>query len=91
MKRYIALINEIAEEMKRGDEVVWEKRPKEMRWCWKNLNTGRERFLRLTEVSRMQNRDDICFETVMDFILGRKNALEAQLMIEKLPKLKAFL
>ena len=88
---YIKLINELAEEMKNGDEIVWDKRPKEMCWAWINKTTGKERFLRLVDVRRSGDRNDIRFETILDFIYGKKNALEASAYIEKLPKLKAFL
>jgi len=89
--KYITLINEIAEEMKNGDEIIWEQRQIEMRWCWKNTRTGQERFIRVVDVRSSGDRDDIRFQTCIDFIQGRKNAFEARRMIEKLPKLKAFL
>lgn len=93
LEEFVGLINLLAEEMENGDEIIWEDRVKEARWRWINTRTMQERFVFSNQVKWMPRWDkrDIRFETVMDFIQGRKNALEAQAFIQKLPKLKAFL
>lgn len=84
------VIEKVATDLYNGDEVTYERRDKELRWCWTNQRTKKEYFIMLSQVKRLGS-GNMYLTPVMAFIRNEMNAIEAANYINKVPKLKAFL
>ena len=87
--KIIATINRLAEEMKNGDEIIYEPTGSTLWSSWRNIRTNERHIIRLIDIKKLAKI--MYIPAILSFVKNEINAVEAQNYINKIPKLKAFL
>ena len=87
----VKIMDEVAAAMEKGQVITWVPIPKELRWSWTNETTLEKWYVKQSTVRRIVGVDVLHREIIIDFVLNKKNALEAKKWLSKIDGLKVFL